>query len=57
MNYTGSLNDGTVFDSSRDRDPLEFTTGASMVVPGFDNMILGMGVGQTAKKAIPCTEA
>jgi peptidylprolyl isomerase len=57
VHYTGSLDDGTVFDSSRDRDPLEFTAGAGMVVPGFDNMILGMGVGQTAKKAIPCTEA
>lgn len=57
VHYTGTLEDGTVFDSSQDRDPLEFTAGAGMVVPGFDNMILGMKVGETAKEAIPCKEA
>lgn len=57
VHYTGSLEDGTVFDSSKERDPLEFTAGAGMVVPGFDNMILGMKVGETAKESIPCKEA
>ena len=57
VHYTGSLEDGTIFDSSKDRDPLEFTAGEGMVVPGFDNMILGMKVGQTAKESIPCKEA
>ena len=57
VHYTGTLEDGTVFDSSQGRDPLEFTAGAGMVVPGFDNMILGMKVGETAKESIPCKEA
>lgn len=57
VHYTGTLEDGTVFDSSKDRDPLEFTAGEGMVVPGFDNMILGMKVGETTKESIPCKEA
>ena len=57
VHYTGTLEDDTVFDSSRQRDPLEFTLGASMVVPGFENLILGLKEGETAKETIPCAQA
>lgn len=57
VHYTGTLEDETVFDSSRERDPLEFTLGAGMVVPGFENLVLGMKEGETAKETIPCGQA
>ncbi len=57
MHYTGTLEDDTVFDSSLERDPLEFTLGAGMVVPGFENLVLGLKEGETAKETIPCAQA
>lgn len=45
VHYTGKLDDGTVFDTSRDRDPLEFTIGAGQVIPGFENGVIGMAEG------------
>lgn len=46
VHYTGTLDDGSTFDSSRGREPLEFTAGRGEVVPGFDNAVLGMAIGQ-----------
>lgn len=46
VHYTGKLKDGTVFDSSDGRDPLEFTVGAGQMIPGFDTGVEGMGVGE-----------
>lgn len=57
VHYTGTLEDDTVFDSSRQRDPLQFTLGSGMVVPGFENLVLGLKEGETAKETIPCAEA
>ncbi|MDA0204896.1 MAG: FKBP-type peptidyl-prolyl cis-trans isomerase [Acidobacteria bacterium] len=57
VHYTGTLEDDTVFDSSRERDPLEFKLGANMVVPGFENLVVGLKEGETAKETIPCTQA
>ncbi len=57
VHYTGTLEDDTVFDSSRERDPLEFTLGTGMVVPGFENLVLGLKEGETAKETIPCAQA
>lgn len=57
VHYTGTLEDDTVFDSSRQRDPLEFTLGAGMVVPGFEKLVLGLQEGETAKETIPCAQA
>ena len=57
VHYTGTLEDGTVFDSSRDRDPLEFTLGSGQVIPGFENGILGMDIGETKKVTISPEEA
>ncbi len=47
VHYTGRLDDGTVFDSSDGRDPLAFTVGAGQVVPGFDEAVNGMQVGDS----------
>lgn len=47
VHYTGRLEDGHVFDSSRDGEPLEFTVGAGEVIPGFDEAVRGMSVGET----------
>ena len=45
IHYTGSLTDGTPFDSSEGRDPLEFTIGSGQIIPGLEREILGMKVG------------
>ena len=42
VHYTGKLNDGTVFDTSKDREPLEFTVGQGQVIPGFEEAVQGM---------------
>ncbi len=47
VHYTGRLDDGSVFDSSREGDPLEFTVGAGEVIPGFDEGVRGMKVGDS----------
>lgn len=47
VHYRGTLNDGTLFDSSYDRgQPLEFVCGAGMMIPGFDQAVANMEVGQ-----------
>lgn len=57
VHYTGKLDDGTVFDSSRDREPIEFTLGAGEVIPGFEAAVEGMEVGETKTTTIPAEEA
>lgn len=49
VHYKGTLDDGSVFDSSDGRDPLEFTLGEGMVVPGFEALVNGLSVGVTKK--------
>ena len=49
IEYTGTLADGSVFDSSKDRGPFQFVIGAGTAITGFDNEIRGMKVGESKK--------
>jgi len=57
VHYTGKFEDGTIFDSSAGRDPLEFTLGKRMVIAGFEAAALGMSPGETKTVKIPAEEA
>lgn len=57
VHYTGRLNDGSEFDSSKGREPLEFEIGTQQVIPGFENAVVGMKTGDTITVEIPHTEA
>lgn len=57
VHYTGTLADGTEFDSSAGRDPLVFTLGSGQVIPGFDQGVTGMEVGESKTITIPAAEA
>lgn len=57
VHYTGTLEDGTVFDSSEGREPLEFTLGSGQVIPGFDEAVSGMNPGDERTVTIPAAEA
>lgn len=57
FHYTGTLADGSVFDSSEGRDPLSFTLGSGQIIPGLDAAIAGMSVGETKTVTIPAAEA
>jgi peptidylprolyl isomerase len=57
FHYTGSLADGTVFDSSMERDPLEVTLGAGQIIPGVDRALTGMAPGDDKKVTLPAEEA
>ncbi len=57
IHYTGTLTDGTTFDSSDGRDPLEFTVGFGQIIPGLDKAIPGMVVGDKKTVEIPSAEA
>lgn len=49
LHYTGTLEDGTEFDSSRGREPLQFTVGEEMLIPGFENGVIGHVKGDAFK--------
>ena len=57
VHYTGRLTDGTQFDSSEGREPLEFTVGAGQMIKGFDDGVVGMNVGDKKILNISATEA
>jgi peptidylprolyl isomerase len=47
VHYTGTLEDGTIFDSSIDREPLQVTLGKGQLIKGFEEAVIGMSVGET----------
>ncbi len=57
IHYHGTLSDGSIFDSSKQREPLEFEVGSGMVIPGFDDGVMNMKVGNAKTINIPFTEA
>ena len=57
VHYTGKLDDGTVFDSSHDRDPLEFTIGDGRIIPGFEEALTGMDLNESKTVKIPSDKA
>jgi FKBP-type peptidyl-prolyl cis-trans isomerase 2 len=54
IHYTGTLEDGSVFDSSEGRDPLEFEVGSGQIIVGLDEALPGMVVGEKKVVQIPC---
>ncbi|SDB40550.1 FKBP-type peptidyl-prolyl cis-trans isomerase 2 [Desulfonatronum thiosulfatophilum] len=57
VHYTGRLDNGQVFDSSAERDPLEFTLGQGQLIPGFEKAVSGMQVGDKKTVTIPAEDA
>ena len=57
VHYTGSLDDGTVFDASANRPPLEFTIGEGQLIAGFEQAVIGMNPGESKKVKIPVKDA
>lgn len=57
VHYTGKLDDGSVFDTSAEREPLQFTLGEQGVIPGFQEVVVGLEPGQTATAKVPPEKA
>lgn len=57
VHYTGKLTDGTQFDSSHGREPIEFELGSGQVIQGFERQVEGMAVGDTATVTVAAQEA
>jgi peptidylprolyl isomerase len=53
IHYTGKLDDGTVFDTSRERHPLRFTIGKGQVIEGFEQAVVGMNTGDFKTAKLP----
>jgi len=57
IHYSGKLKDGTVFDSSEGRDPLQFTIGEKTIIPKLEESVVGMETGDTATVEIAADDA
>lgn len=57
VNYKGYLEDGTIFDSSEGKSPLDVTLGSGTVIPGFDAALVGMAAGDKKTVKIPMDQA
>jgi len=57
VHYHGRLTDGTTFDSSAGREPLQFEGGSGQVIAGFDNGVMGMSIGEKKTIEIPADQA
>nr|CAI64084.1 peptidyl-prolyl cis-trans isomerase, FKBP-type [uncultured archaeon]CBH36607.1 probable peptidyl-prolyl cis-trans isomerase, FKBP-type [uncultured archaeon] len=57
VHYTGTLDNGTVFDSSVGREPLQFTIGRGQMIPGFDKGVVGLNLSESKTITIPADQA
>jgi FKBP-type peptidyl-prolyl cis-trans isomerase 2 len=57
VHYTGKLNDGSVFDTSNNREPLQFTIGEGQLIPGFEHAVVGMNAGESRTINIQAEDA
>ncbi|MCK4267956.1 MAG: peptidylprolyl isomerase [Actinomycetia bacterium] len=57
VHYTGTLDDGTVFDSSEKREPLQFTIGDGKIMPAFEQAVIGLAAGESASTNVPAEQA
>ena len=57
IHYTGKLEDGTVFDTSSDREPIQFTIGSSQVIAGLEKAVVGMNLGESKTSKITADQA
>jgi len=57
VHYTGKLENGTVFDTSRNRHPLQFTIGRGQVIAGFEQAVVGMNTGESKTTTVPVDQA
>lgn len=57
VHYKGTLEDGSVFDSSEGQEPIEFTIGARQVIEGIEQAVTGMAVGEKKTESIPAEQA
>ncbi len=57
VHYTGKLDDGSIFDTSAEREPLEFTVGAGTVIPGFEQAVIGLQPGESRETRIEADNA
>jgi peptidylprolyl isomerase len=57
VHYTGKLDDGTVFDTSADREPLQFTVGEGQLIRDFEQAVVGMNPGESKTIQIPAENA
>ncbi|NJO39126.1 MAG: peptidylprolyl isomerase [Cyanobacteria bacterium CRU_2_1] len=57
VHYIGKLEDGTIFDSSDGREPLQFDIGSGNLIPGFEQAVVGMSPGESKTTKIPADEA
>ena len=57
VHYTGKIDDGTVFDTSVEREPMQFTIGEGQLIPDFEQAVVGMNPGESKTIQIPAENA
>lgn len=57
VHYTGTLSNGEIFDTSKEKEPLEFKLGEGQLIPGFEKAVIGLKVGDSTSVDIPSAEA
>lgn len=57
VHYTGTLEDGSQFDSSRGGEPMEFALGQGQLIPGFENAVIGLAIGESCTVTLAAEDA